>query len=129
MLEDCKRHPNHVVLAAGLIMIGTWLLLNDHFFTWPPGQTARAIENNPFWGWLLIILGLAMLAWLYLGATSIAANRFLLTASAGVMGFLTAYEFLIWVATGMYESWISNLIITGFVLVLARGSDTKNDEH
>lgn len=128
-MRDFREHPNHVVLGIGLILIGAWLLLNDRFFTWPPGTQAIQIENSPVWGWSLVLLGFGILIWVYLGAYSIKGNRILLTIAAGVMAFLTGYEFLIWIATGMYESWLSNLILTAFVIVMARGSDTRHDSH
>ena len=31
-----KKHPNHIVLGIGMMMIGSWLMANDRFFQWPP---------------------------------------------------------------------------------------------
>lgn len=120
-----KKYPNHIILGIGMMMIGTWLIMNDNFFTWPPDTVKFA--NDDIWGGLFVVIGFSLLIWVFDGAKSIKWGRRLLTASAGLMGFLTAYQFLIWVATGNYHSWISNLIITAFVLTTARRSDTRND--
>lgn len=120
-----RKHPNHIALGIGMMMIGTWLIMNDHFFTWPP-ETVKFANDN-IWGGLLIIIGFSLLAWVIDGQESIKWNRRLLAIAAGAMAFLTAYQFMIWAATGMYHSWISNLIITAFVLNMARRSDTRDD--
>lgn len=121
-----RKHPNHIALGIGMMMIGTWLIMNDNFFTWPPDTVKFA--NDDIWGGLFVVIGFSLLIWVFDGAKSIKWGRRLLTASAGLMGFLTAYQFLIWAATGNYHSWISNLIITAFVLIMARRSDTRDDK-
>lgn len=120
-----KKHPNHIVLGIGMMMIGAWLMANDRFFQWPP--YAVTFVNDDVWGGLFIAIGLALILWVLDGGESVKWNRRLLAIAAGAMAFLTAYQFMIWAATGMYHSWISNLIITAFVLILARRSDTRHD--
>ena len=121
-----KRHPNHIALGIGMMMIGAWLMANDRFFQWPP--YAVTFVNDDVWGGLFIVIGLALILWVLDGGESVKWNRRLLTMAAGAMAFLTAYQFMIWAATGMYHSWISNLIITAFVLTMARRSDTRDDK-
>jgi hypothetical protein len=121
-----KRHPNHIVLGIGMMMIGAWLMANDRFFQWPP--YAVTFVNDDVWGGLFIVIGLALILWVLDGGKSVKWNRRLLAIAAGAMAFLTAYQFMIWVATGMYYSWISNSIITAFVLIMARRSDTRDDK-
>ena len=121
-----KKHPNHIVLGIGMMMIGAWLMANDRFFQWPP--YAVTFVNDDVWGGLFIAIGLALILWVLDGGESVKWNRRLLAIAAGAMAFLTAYQFMIWAATGMYHSWISNLIITAFVLILARRSDTRDDK-
>lgn len=121
-----KRHPNHIALGIGMMMIGAWLMANDHFFQWPP--YAVTFVNDDVWGGLFIAIGLALILWVLDGGESVKWNRRLLAIAAGSMAFLTAYQFMIWAATGMYHSWISNLIITAFVLTMARRSDTRDDK-
>jgi len=122
-----KRHPNHIALGIGMMMIGAWLMANDRFFQWPP--YAVTFVNDDIWGGLFIAIGLALILWVLDGGESVKWNRRLLAIAAGAMAFLTAYQFMIWAATGMYHSWISNLIITAFVLTMARRSDTRDDKN
>lgn len=121
-----KKHPNHIAIGIGMMMIGAWLMANDRFFQWPP--YAITFVNDDVWGGLFIAIGLALILWVLDGGESVKWNRRLLAIAAGAMAFLTAYQFMIWAATGMYHSWISNLIITAFVLILARRSDTRDDK-
>lgn len=121
-----KKHPNHIALGIGMMMIGAWLMANDRFFQWPP--YAVTFVNDDVWGGLFIAIGLAIILWVLDGGESVKWNRRLLAIAAGAMAFLTAYQFIIWAATGMYHSWISNLIITAFVLIMARRSDTRDDK-
>ena len=119
-----KKHYNHIILGIGMMMIGAWLMANDRFFQWPP--YAMDFVNDDVWGGLFIVIGLALILWVLDGGESVKWNRRLLAIAAGAMAFLTAYQFMIWAATGMYHSWISNLIITAFVLTMAQRSDTRN---
>lgn len=124
-MNKLKEHPTHVVLGIGVIAIGLWLIVNDHFFMWPP--QAVGVANDDVWGALFVLDGLGLLIWVAEGGKSVAWNRCLLTVTSGLMTFLTVLQFLTWVATGLYMSWISNAIITAFVLMLARRSDTRDD--
>lgn len=120
-----KKYYNHIVLGIGMMMIGAWLIMNDHFFMWPPDSVDFA--NDDIWGAIFVLIGLGLIIWVADGHESIKWNRRLLSIASGAMAFLTVYEFMIWVATGMYQSWISNSIITAFVLIMARRSDTRDD--
>ena len=120
-----KKHPNHIILGIGMMMIGIWLMANDRFFQWPP--YAVDFVNDDVWGGLFIIIGLALILWVLDGGESVKWNRRILSVSAGAMAFLTVYQFIIWIATGIYLGWIGGLIITAFVLTMARRSDTRDD--
>ena len=122
-----KKHPNHIILGIGMMMIGMLLILNNNFFTWPPDTVEFA--NDDIWGGMFIIIGFSLLAWVIDGEESIKWNRRLLTIAAGAMSFLTAYQFIIWAVIGLYNGWIGSLIITAFVLTMARRSDTRDDQH
>ncbi|KRN27754.1 hypothetical protein IV38_GL001969 [Lactobacillus selangorensis] len=126
MISKIKLHPNHTALGVGLIAIGLWLVANDRFFIWPP--YAVDLANDDVWGALVMTVGAALLVWVLDDGRSIRWNRYLLIASAGIMAFLTVYQFMIWAVTGMYHSWISNAIITAFVLIMAQRSDTRHDD-
>lgn len=120
-----KKHYNHIILGIGMMMIGMLLIMNDDFFTWPP-ETVE-FSNDDAWGAIFIVIGFSLLAWVIDGEESIKWNRRLLAIAAGAMAFLTAYQFIIWAVTGIYLGWIGGLIITAFVLTMARRSDTRND--
>ena len=120
-----KKHYNHIILGIGMMMIGMLLITNDRFFTWPP-ETVE-FSNDDAWGAIFIVIGFSLLAWVIDGEESIKWNRRLLAIAAGAMAFLTAYQFIIWAVTGLYLGWIGGLIITAFVLTMARRSDTRND--
>lgn len=120
-----KKHPNHIVLGIGMMMIGAWLMANDRFFQWPP--YAVDLVNDDVWGGLFIVIGLSLILLVLDGGESVKWNRRLLAITAGAMAFLTAYQFIIWIATGIYLGWIGGLIITAFVLNMARRSDTRDD--
>ena len=121
-----KKHPNHIILGLGMMMIGAWLMANDRFFQWPP--YAIDFVNDDVWGGLFIVIGLSLILWALDGGESVKWNRRILSVSAGAMAFLTAYQFIIWIATGIYLGWIGGLIITAFVLNMARRSDTRDDQ-
>ena len=124
-MQNIRKHPTHFVLGVGVVAIGFWLMANDHFFMWPPD--AVGIFNDDVWGSFFVLDGVGLMIWVADEGQSIAWNRRLLTTTAGMMAFLTVLQFLTWVATGRYMSWISNAIITAFVLILSRGSDTRNE--
>ena len=120
-----QKHINHFSLGIGMMMIGVWLMANDRFFQWPP--YAIDFVNDDVWGGLFIVIGLALILWVLDGGESVKWNRRILSVSAGAMAFLTVYQFIIWIATGVYLGWIGGLIITAFVLNMARRSDTRDD--
>ncbi|WP_056993210.1 hypothetical protein [Lacticaseibacillus saniviri] len=123
MWDKVKTYPEHFWLGVGLIAIGVWLITNDRFFMWPP--YAVDFFNDDLFGGFFVADGLGLLLWLLEGSVSVKWNRRFITIAACLMGFLSSYQFLIWVATGHYMSWISNTIITAFVLIMARRSDTR----
>lgn len=126
MINRIRDHPTHIALGVGMAAIGLWLIFNDHFFMWPPAATD--FVNDDFWGALFIFDSVALLVWTFEGTDSVVWNRRILTITSFLIAFLTGYQFVIWTATGMYMSWISNAIITAFVLILARRSDTKDGQ-
>lgn len=73
-----KKHPNHIVLGIGMMMIGMWLIMNDHFFMWPPDSVEFA--NDDIWSGIFILIGFSLIAWVIDGHESIKWNRRLLAA-------------------------------------------------
>ncbi|MCI0374710.1 hypothetical protein [Lacticaseibacillus paracasei] len=124
MLNKIRNHPTHTALAIGMIAIGLFLIINDHYFIWPPNLTDSL--NDDFVGSLYLFDGIAVGAWVLWESKSAKKNQVLLSVTAFLMAFLTILQFLTWAATGIYTSWISNLIITAVVLIVARRSDTRD---
>lgn len=127
MLNKIRDHPTHTALAIGMIAIGLFLIINDHYFIWPPHYSDWL--NDDIVGFLFVIDGFGIGSWV-LGKTQLAVtNRLLLTATSFLMSFLTILQFLTFISTGIYLNWISNAIITAFVLILARRSDSRDSSN
>lgn len=56
-----KRHPNHIALGIGMIAIGLFLLINDHYFVWPPHYSD--LLNYDIVGFLFFIDGIRIGGW------------------------------------------------------------------
>ena len=125
MLNKIRDHPTHAALAIGMVAIGLFLIINDHYFIWPPHYSDWL--NDDIVGFLFVIDGLGLGGWVLWETQLAVTNRLLLTTTSFLMAFLTVLQFLTWVATGLYTSWISNLIIASIVLIVARRSDTRDD--
>lgn len=124
MLKKIRDHPTHTALAIGMIAIGLFLIINDHYFIWPPHYSDWL--NDDIVGFLFVIDGFGIGSWV-LGETQFAVtNRLLLTTTSFLMSFLTILQFLTSISTGIYLNWISNAIITALVLILARRSDSRD---
>ncbi|MHC3386068.1 hypothetical protein [Lacticaseibacillus paracasei] len=124
MLNKIRDHPMHTVLAIGIAAIGLFLIINDHYFIWPPHYTDWL--NDDIVGFLFVIDGIGIGGWVLWGIQLAAINRLLLTTTSFLMSFLTILQLLTSISTGIYTSWISNAIITAFVLILARRSDSRD---
>lgn len=124
MLNKIRDHPMHTVLAIGIIAIGLFLIVNDHYFIWPPRYVAWL--NDDIVGFLFVIDGIGIGGWVLWETQLAVINRLLLTTTSFLMSFLTILQLLTSISTGIYTSWISNAIITAFVLILARRSDSRD---
>ncbi|MFR0553407.1 hypothetical protein ACLUXD_02085 [Loigolactobacillus coryniformis subsp. coryniformis] len=124
MLKKIRDHPTHAALAIGMVAIGLFLIINDHYFVWPPHYSDWL--NDDIVGFLFVIDGLCIGGWVLCETQSAMTNRLLLTTTSFLMSFLTILQFLTSLSTGIYSSWISNAIITAFVLILARRSDSRD---
>ena len=124
MLNKIRDHPMHTVLAIGVVAIGLFLIINDHYFIWPPHYTEWL--NDDIVGFLFVIDGLGIGGWVLWETQPAITNRLLLTTTSFLMSFLTILQLLTSISTGIYTSWISNAIITAFVLILARRSDSRD---
>lgn len=124
MLSKIRAHPTHTALAVGMVAIGLFLIINDHYFIWPPHYSDWL--NDDIVGFLFIADGLGIGGWVLWETQLAVTNRLLLTTTSFLMSFLTILQFLTSISTGIYSNWISNAIITAFVLILARRSDSRD---
>lgn len=125
MLNKIRDHPTHTALAIGMVAIGLFLIINDHYFIWPPHYSYWL--NDDIVGFLFIVDGLGIGGWVLWEEQSAVINRMLLTTTSFLMSFLTILQFLTSISTGIYSNWISNAIITAFVLIIARRSDSRDN--
>ena len=125
MLNKIRDHPTHTALAIGMVTIGLFLLTNDNYFVWPPYYSEWL--NDDISGFLFVVDGIGIGGWVLWEEQSASINHLLLTITSFLMSFLTILQFLTTIATGIYTCWISNAIITAFVLIIARRSDTRDD--
>lgn len=129
MWQRIKDNPQHEVL--GLLHIGTGIFLvnHDNYFRWPPGDFLL-FANDDWVGFWFILVGLAYLLWVLLGAKDVRWNRAILVLSTMTMGALATYQLLHWVALGTdIMPWMSNAAVTAFIILLARGSDANGGDH
>lgn len=124
LLNKIRDHPTHTVLAIGMVAIGLFLIINDHYFIWPPHYSDWL--NDDIVGFLFVIDGLGIGGWVLYQIQLAVINRLLLTTTSFLMSFLTILQFLTSISTGIYSNWISNAIITAFVLIIARRSDSRD---
>lgn len=118
-------HKMHDVLGIYMILNGVWLIGNDVLFVWPPVLTG--VLNDDIWGGLFIFLGVGILMWAHGSERTVRGNRLLLTASAGLMAFLTVLQAITWAATGELNYWVASAAITAFIITMSRGSDTRDE--
>ncbi|MDT3392483.1 MAG: hypothetical protein LIR22_09180 [Bacillota bacterium] len=124
MLNKIRDNPTHAALAIGMVAIGLFLIINDHYFIWPPHYSDWL--NDDIVGFLFVIDGLCIGGWVLWKTQLAVTNRLLLTTTSFLMSFLTILQLLTSISTGIYSNWISNAIITAFVLILARRSDSRD---
>lgn len=129
MWQRVKNNPSHVVLGLLHIGIGVFLINHDNYFRWPPGAFLSLANDDPVGFWFVLV-GLAYLIWIALGASHVRWNRAILVISTMTMGALATYQLLHWVALGTdIMPWMSNAAVTAFIILLARGSDADGGDH
>jgi len=87
MLNKIRDHPTHAVLAIGMIAIGLFLIINDHYFIWPPHYSDWL--NDDIVGFLFIIDGLGIGGWVLWETQLAVTNRLLLTTDGNSEGFMS----------------------------------------
>lgn len=88
--ENIKQNPLHLIIGLMIFLSGSFLLLCDDFFLWPPEWTN--IFNNDLIDAIAIVIGVFYFAYVLAGANSPLANICLLTASAFLLTILIVLE-------------------------------------
>ena len=124
-------HPLHLLVGLDLITTVGVLLLNRHYFFWPPWPSwITTIENGIFIGLIGVVTGLGMIYWAISTEKSIRLNRILIPTASAYFTMLAATEILhgFFAQLGtphMYTSGLSELIMTLITLYMARNSPTE----
>lgn len=122
MLKRIKANPMHFCIGLGMIGIGVWLSLNDHYFTWPPGL--RDFANEDAVDMLFVVTGASMALWTLDDYRTPTWDHIQLVSAAMLLSALTMYQLCHWFVTGAPMPWISNGVITAYVVILAKRSDS-----
>lgn len=85
-------HPQHIILALGLIGIGLILICNDFYFFWPP--FAIGFLNDDLVGGAFTITGILIMRWALDDKSKIAVNRNLLVIASGLLALEASAEFM-----------------------------------
>ena len=123
MFKQAKENLNHLVLGAALSGIGVYLIGQKNYFTWPP--IMAPVENDDTFGVFFILVGIAMIWWALDANKSARANHIILICASTLMAVLTFIQFFHWYLFGIPQPWISNIAITGVLMLLAERSDSK----
>lgn len=88
--ENIKSNPLHLIIGLTLFLSGSFLLVCDDFFLWPPEWTS--FFNNDLIDAIAIVIGVFYFAYVLAGAKSPLANICLLTSSAFLLTILIVLE-------------------------------------
>lgn len=88
--ENIKSNPLHLIIGLTLFLSGSFLLVCDDFFLWPPEWTN--FFNNDLVDTVAIVIGVFYFAYVLAGSKSPLANICLLTISAFLLTILIVLE-------------------------------------
>lgn len=88
--ENIKSNPLHLIIGLTLFLSGSFLLVCDDFFLWPPEWSN--FFNNDLVDTVAIVIGVFYFAYVLAGAKSPLANICLLTSSAFLLTILIVLE-------------------------------------
>lgn len=119
-------------LGISSVAIGIWLISSDEYFRWPP--YVANIANDDIFGFMFIVIGLSNVIWALAKERTALWNRIQLTIAAYLWSFLGIYQLIHvvvfhlthWFAMPVDMPWISNLAVAGFIVFLARRSDSRD---
>ena len=105
------EHPQHEILALGMVLIGLILIFNDDYFFWPPFMIS--FLNDDLVGGVFVVDGILLLKWALSTSGKIYANRNLLVITAGLLAFEATAEFC-----HGYVSGRPHMFMAGFLEVI-----------
>ena len=88
--ENIKSNPLHLIIGLTLFLSGSFLLVCDDFFLWPPEWCN--FFNNDLVDTVAIVIGVFYFAYVLAGSKSPLANICLLTISAFLLTILIVLE-------------------------------------
>lgn len=88
--ENIKSNPLHLIIGLTLFLSGSFLLVCDDFFLWPPEWSS--FFNNDLVDTVAIVIGVFYFAYVLAGSKSPLANICLLTISAFLLTILIVLE-------------------------------------
>lgn len=121
----------HCIVGISLILNGIILVINRHYFFWPPSpKFITAFLNDDIVGYTGVLLGLGMIYWAYQESGSLNMNRFLLAGSSAFYTMLGLTELMHSIfafpsTPRMMWGSVSDLIMVLATLYMARESPTK----
>lgn len=126
-------HPLHLMVGFDLATTGLILLLNRHFFFWPPQpEIITAILNDSIVGFVGICLGLGMMAWAVAKNKSAAVDHWIITLSTAYYTIISmtglAHAFF---GRGGFRGYMamdamSDVVMVGIALYMAKNSDSRD---
>lgn len=126
------EHFGNFWLGVCSIAMGIWLMGSDNYFSWPP--PVASLFNDDVFGFMFVVVGLSNLIWSLSSVRTAMWNRAQLTLATYLWSFLGIYQLIhvivfhlthwFWLPVDM--PWISNLTIAGFIIFLARRSDSRD---
>lgn len=84
--RNLKLNPLHLILGLVMFLAGSYLIIDDNYFLWPPDWTSYF--NNDLVDVIVMVIGVGYFAFVLSGGTNQLANAILLASTAFVLTFL-----------------------------------------
>ena len=121
------------MVGLDLATTGLILLLNRHFFFWPPQpEIITAILNDSIVGFVGICLGLGMMAWAVAKNKSAAVDHWIITLSTAYYTIISMTELAhAFFGRGGFQGYMamdamSDVVMVGIALYMAKNSDSRD---
>ena len=114
--ENIKNNLLHLILGLMLASMGIVLLVNDSFFYWPPEW--QWFFNNDLVDAVAIIIGICLIAFVFVGGKSQLANAVLLSCAAFFLMMLVVLQLGHVLVFHDYSRLLSVVAIVAWLLVI-----------